>query len=395
VPAIQPALASLSATPPLSPPLIASSVYAVPTLDAVDQLYAGRGGGYVYGRMQQPEAELLEEAVASLEGAEAAVAAASGTGASLATALAFCARGDHILAARGLYGGTTTLFSAELSRLGIETTCCDLESEDSHRELRPTTRLVWTETISNPLVRVADLEGAARLAHGAGAVLVVDNTFASPVLCQPLRWGADLVLHSATKYLGGHSDLIAGAVAGRRELVERVREKVVRLGPTPGAFEAWLALRGMQTLELRMERSSRNAEHLAPLLAEHPAVVAVAYAGWSADLHHSRAVSVLPKGCGGMLAFELDGGRKAVEAFLGSVRLVRFAPSLADVATTVSHPATTSHRSLGRDERRAQGIGDGLLRLSVGVEAAEDLEVDLRRGLDAARAAARDNGVER
>jgi cystathionine beta-lyase/cystathionine gamma-synthase len=259
-----------------------------------------------------------------------------------------------------------------------------LEAAAIFADLPEDTAVVLTETISNPLLGVADIPRLAAAAHRVGAKLVVDNTFATPYHCRPLALGADLSIHSATKFLSGHSDLVAGVASGTAGVIAPIRAAIKTFGATLGPFEAWLALRGLRTLHLRMARHAENALAVARFLEAQPAVGAVRYPGLPSHPHHAIAREILMHGCSGMVSFELAGGQPAVERFLERFRLIRFAASLGDVSTTVSHPATTSHRGLSAEARRAAGIGGGLLRLSVGIEAAGDIVVDLGRGLAAA-----------
>lgn len=373
------------ATPPLAPPLVLGAVFAMPDLEAVDRAMAGEPGLWVYGRAGNPTVAALERAVAALEGAEAAVAAASGMGALAAVLHALAPPGARVLTTGALYGDTRALLEGPLAAAGMRV---------EHRApaapegpLPPDTAVVLAEAIANPLLQVADLPAWAAACRAVGARLVVDATFASPCLCRPLDLGADVSLHSATKYLGGHGDLVLGVASGSADVMAPVRRAVVLHGAPAGPMEAWLTLRGLRTLHLRMARHAANGQAAARWLATRPDVARVWYPGLPGP-DHGAARRVLAGGYGGMVAFELAGGRPAVEAFLGGLRMIRFAASLADVATTISVPALTSHRRMAPEERAAQGISDGVIRLSCGVEAAEDLIADLTRGLDAARAAA-------
>ncbi|MBF6600733.1 MAG: aminotransferase class I/II-fold pyridoxal phosphate-dependent enzyme [Dehalococcoidia bacterium] len=370
-------------TPPLAPPLYLSSVYETPSPDLVERAMDHERGYYLYARTASPNVVALEDALAALEHGEAAVATASGMAAISSLVLALLAQGDHVVAASDLYGTTTTLLSGPLAAHGITTSLADVSDPASFRDaMRPPTKLVLVETVSNPLMRVADIAALAEVAHAGGAVLAVDASFTSPALSQALAQGADVVLHSATKYLGGHSDVTAGVVVGPAPLLETVRSARNVFGAVCSPLDAWLTLRGMKTLALRMERHTANALHVAGHLAGHPKVRRVYYAGLPSDPDHGCARRLLPRGAGGMLSFELA-DRPAVGRFVAALSMVRFAASLADVATTVSHPATTSHRGLSADERAHRGIGDGLVRLSVGIEAPDDIVRDLDQGLAA------------
>ncbi|HEY8369457.1 MAG TPA: aminotransferase class I/II-fold pyridoxal phosphate-dependent enzyme [Thermodesulfobacteriota bacterium] len=376
-----------SVTRPHAPPIVPAAVHEFEGLGQIDDLYEGRAPGYIYYRNGGPNQAALAAAVAALEGHGApeppeGVAAASGMGAIAAVLFALCRAGDHVVAQSDLYGVTRALLEEEGARLGIETTFVDAtDAAALEAAFRPTTRLVLVETLSNPLVRVADLEGAARVARARGAALVVDNTFATPIHCRPLARGADVVVHSTAKMLSGHDDVGGGLAVAAPALAARIRATAVRLGPTLSAFDAWLALRGLRTLPLRAERAAANAAELAARLAGHPSVAAVHYPGLPGHAQHARARALLSGGFGAMLAFEVRGGREGADRVLGRLTLIRLAPSLGGVATTTSHPASTSHRPLPADARRALGIGDGLIRLSVGIEGVEDLWRDLESAL--------------
>ena len=369
-------------TPPIAPPIYQTAVFDVGDLDDVDAIYEGRKPGWIYHRDGNPTVRLLEEAVARLEGAEDALATASGMAAISAALLAALAPGDHVVAADLLYGRTLQLLRDGVGRFGVETTFVDpLDLGAVAAALRPATKLIFVETIANPLLRVPDLRALATLAHERGARLMVDHTFASPYLCRPLALGADLVVHSGTKYLGGHSDATSGLLAADRAFVATARRSASTWGAPLAALDAWLTLRGMKTLALRMERACANALAVARFLAAHPAVVATHYPGLEDHPDHAIAAGLFGDEFGAMVSFEVAGGRAGAERFIRAVRHIPFAPSLADVTTTLSHPATTSHRGLPPDERARLGVTDGLIRLSVGIEAADDIIADLERGL--------------
>jgi cystathionine gamma-synthase len=366
------------------PPLYITSVFETPTLDDASRAMAGEDGYFIYSRVANPTVAAFESAVAALEGAGAAVATASGMAAMGTALLALLSTGDHVVAARDLYGTTTALLSGPAARLGLRADAADATDPAAvARAITDRTRVVIVETVSNPLMRVADLPALAEMAHAAGALLLVDASFTSPALSQSLAQGADLVLHSATKYIGGHSDVTAGVVAGSPELIGRLRETRTMFGPACSPLDAWLALRGLKTLALRIERHTANAQRVARFLCAHPKVRRVHYSGVPEAPDYALARRLLPRGTGGMLSFEIDGGAPAVDRMLASFGMIRFAASLADVGTTVSHPALTSHRALPAEERAALGITDGLVRLSVGIESPDDICADLERGLAA------------
>lgn len=373
-----------SVTMPKVPPIYAASVFSFDTLAQLDEVWEGRSKGYVYSRMRNPGIDLLEEAVNNLEGGAGAVAFASGMAAITVSALSALSSGDHVVSAKVLYGGTYTFFHEELPRRGVAATLVDVNNLDEVRAaMRPNTRILYCETVSNPLMEVADLSALAAIAHGAGALFLVDNTFASPVLCRPLGFGADLSIHSGTKYLNGHSDVTSGvAVAADPALLSKIRSLASLYGPVPSPFDAWLILRGIRTIDLRVRKCSENALNLARFLSSHPKVTLVHYPGLPGSPYRELAGKYLDGGFGGMLSFEvrggLDGARKAID-FLEMAELV---PSLAGVSTTVSHPGKTSHRAIPQVERSAYGVGDGLVRVSAGIEDYADIEADFAQALE-------------
>lgn len=373
---------------PLTQPLYQSTVYTFESLAQLDQVYESQAAGHVYYRMGTPNSAALEESVAQLEGGEAAVAAASGMGIITALILSLAGAGDHLIADRHAYGGTHTLLTQELPRLGIEATLLDVDDLAAvEAAIRPNTRALLLETLTNPTLRVADLPRLIALARARGIPIIVDNTFTTPVHLRPLDLGADVVWHSLAKYLGGHSGGMGGIAAGRADLIGAARNKVVHLGASLGPFDAWMVGHGLPTLALRMEAHARNALAAARFLEAHPAVHRVLYPGLLSHPDHAVADRIFSNGFGGMVAFSLDGGRPAAEAFLASLDLIAFAPSLADVTTTVSYPVGTSHRGLPLEVLDQLGIDPGMIRLSVGIEDVADITADLQRGLDAARSA--------
>jgi cystathionine beta-lyase/cystathionine gamma-synthase len=372
----------LGVTTPLAPPLYQSSVYALPDLDALDRVSDGQERGFVYARDGHPNAARLAAKLAELEGAEWAAVCGSGMAAVSAVFLATLGKGDRVVATHHLYGRTTQLLREELPRFGVETTFVEVGDLDGMRKAldRPA-RLVLVETLSNPLLRAADVEALAELAHARGCLLVVDNTFATPVLTRPLELGADVVVESLTKMIAGHSDVTLGFVGGRGDLGERVPRVVTVWGLGPGPFDCWLTERGLATLPLRVRAASANAAALADWLASRPGVGRVVYPGRPDHPDHALASRLLRGGFGNMLCFELPGGRETVNRFMRRACGVPFCPSLGDTATTCSHPATTSHRFVPPAEKERMGIHDGLVRLSVGVEDLEQIKAELARGL--------------
>lgn len=369
-----------SATEPLAPPLQLSAVYRIAGLDEVDALYERREAGFIYARDGHPNASELATKVAALEGAEAGLVCASGMGAESALFLTLLSQGDHIAMSEGLYGRTVALVARELSRFGITHSVFDpTEPSTLGKSLTPATRIVFAETLSNPLVRLADIEGIADVVRSTGACLVIDHTFA-PLLCRPLALGASAVVHSATKLMGGHSDLTLGVIAGSRELIGRASAVASTFGLAGNPFESWLALRGIATLALRSARASATALILAERFAGHSAVSAVHYPGLSTHPDHTRAVRVLNGGFGTMLTIDLT-TRDRADRFIRALEHIPFAPSLGDVSTTLSHPATTSHRNQTAEQWARQGITPGLVRISVGMEDPDDLWADVAQAL--------------
>jgi cystathionine gamma-lyase len=341
----------------------------------------GGSGGYFYSREANPTRTALEMCLASLDGGSRALAFASGM-AAVTAASHLLKAGDRAVIAEDIYGGTRELYDHVLSERGITTTFADFtDTESLGRALETKPGLVWMESPSNPLLKVVDISLVARMAHEAGALLGVDNTFCSPYLQRPLDLGADLVHYSTTKYLGGHSDVIGGALVVRdAELgvqLARIRNVV---GGIPGPQDCWLILRGIKTLSLRMEAHCANAMHLSRLLVKHPAVTQVRYPGLEDHPQHALAGRQMRR-FGGMLSFEVRGGIEGARHIFKSVRLFAFAPSLGGVESLLAHPATMSHAACTPEERAEIGIGDGLIRLSTGIEDAGDLEVDLLQAL--------------
>jgi cystathionine beta-lyase/cystathionine gamma-synthase len=372
----------LGRSTPLVPPLYQSSVYTLPDLDALDRIVDGVEPGFIYARDGHPNARQLAEELARLEAAEWAMTCGSGMAAISAILLATVQDGDRVVASNRLYGRTAQLLGQELVRFGVQTTfvdTCDLDQVRS--ALQRSAKVLFVETMSNPLLRVADLDRLVELSRGAGAMLVVDNTFATPVLLRPMDRGADLVMESLTKMIGGHSDVTLGVVAGSGELQQALAQVVSIWGFASNPFDCWLAQRGLATLPLRMKAASANAAALADWLAEQPGVSHVVYPGRADHPDHALAKTLLVDGCGSMLCFELKGGRDAVNRFMRSAPAITFSPSLGHTTTTCSHPGATSHRYVSPAEKKRQGISDGLIRLSVGIEGLDHIQEELRRGL--------------
>jgi cystathionine beta-lyase/cystathionine gamma-synthase len=324
----------------------------------------------------------LAEKLAALENAEDAVVTASGMAAISTSLLTFLRQGDHLLAQDCLYGGTHDFVAGDIEKFGISYDFIDGNNPESwERKLKPTTKAIYVETISNPLMQVPDLESAVSFAKSHGLISMIDNTFASPVNFRPLEMGFDLSLHSATKYLNGHSDIVAGAVIGKSNLIEKVTHKLNHLGGSLDPHAAFLLHRGIKTLALRVKQHNESALQIAHFLEKHPAVAKVNYPGLESHPNHERAKRLFD-GFGGMMSFELHDGVEGAESVMRAARLPAVAPSLGGVETLVTRPSLTSHSGLSVDNRRKLGISDGLIRLSVGIEATQDLIEDFQQALE-------------
>ncbi|HXZ53838.1 MAG TPA: O-succinylhomoserine sulfhydrylase [Burkholderiales bacterium] len=344
--------------------------------------FQGSEPGNIYSRFTNPTVTAFQDRLAALEGAEACVATASGMSAILATAMALLKSGDHIVSSSGVFGATLQLFSNVLGKFGVETSYVDESAPGAWKAaLRPTTKLLYVETPSNPLTEVFDIGALAEIAHGVGAVLVVDNCFCSPALQRPIELGADLVVHSATKYIDGQGRVLGGAVLGKRELVmDGVYGFLRTAGPSLSPFNAWVLLKGLETLRIRMEAQSQGALELARWLESHPRVKKVYYPGLPSHPQHKLAARQQRSG-GAVVSFEIRGGREAAWKIIDSTRLISITANLGDTKTTITHPATTTHGRISAEARARAGITDGLLRVAVGLESPRDLREDLERGL--------------
>lgn len=371
---------------PVSTPIYSTVGYLYDEMEALDGIFGGEREGYVYGRYGNPTVGALERAVAALEGAEGAVAYATGMAAVHAALLgAGLRQGARVVAAADLYGATFSLLDRLLASLGVESTFVRFDdlSEVARvvRQAKPSA--LYCETVSNPLMRLADLPRLAEIAHAAEALLVVDSTFTSPYLLRPLALGADLVVHSATKYLAGHGDVMGGLVLANAQRVAVLREQLKLVGGNLGPFEAWLILRGLKTLPLRMRQQCENAAQVAAWLAGQARVAQVNYPGLPTHPQHALASTLFAgRGYGGMLSFELrDADQPTAFRFMEALRLVLPATTLGDVYSLVLYPPHSSHRLLPAELRRQLGIGEGLIRMSVGIEAVSDIIADLEQAL--------------
>lgn len=374
-----------SVSRPVVTPLQPSVVYASPDPDALDEQYNGVTSGYTYAREGHPNASVLAQKIDMLEGVDGGIITGSGMSAISAVFLGCLNAGDHVLGGDQLYGRSLRLMTQDLPRFGIETSLADPTDVAAMRSaVQPNTKMILVEVVSNPTIRVADMQGIAALAKEIGALLVVDNTFTTPRGFQPFDHGADIVVHSVTKLLAGHSDATLGYVVARDpELMTAINDANVTWGFTPSPFDCWLAERGLHSFELRFDRAQENAAKLADALAEHPAVKRVVYPMRPDHPDHNRAVSLLGGQGGNMVSFELHGGRAAANAFTRAAPDVAFAPTLGDIATILSHPPSSSHRGLTEDARTALGISEGFFRVSVGVE---DIDLLIQEFLLAASA---------
>jgi len=420
-----------SATGSRAVPIYQTTSYVFDSAEHAASLFNLQTFGNVYSRLSNPTVAVLEERVAALEGGRAAIAASSGMAAEMLAMLTLCEKGDHIVAASTLYGGTYSQFAVTFERFGIG--CSFVEPDDPEnfrRALQPNTRAVFAETIANPRLNVLDIEAVAAVAHEHGVPLVVDNTLASPYLCRPIAHGADIVVHSATKYLGGHGTTMGGVVVesgrfpwdngkfpgmtepskgyhgvrfyetfGDFGFTMKARMEIARtLGPTLAPISAWLLLQGVETLPVRMDRHVQNAQRVAEFLSAHPRVSWVNYPGLPSSPYHALARKYLPKGAGGILAFGVrpaDGSagdaaaaQRAGERFIEAATFMSHLANVGDARTLVIHPASTTHRQLSDAEQRAAGVTPDMVRLSVGLESIDDLLWDLDQALEASRAAA-------
>jgi len=372
---------TLGARSPLAPDLSPAAVHVYTDLDDYDAVARGERAGHYYGRNSNANRDMLERAVAELEGAAAAVATSSGMAAMHAAILALCPRPATILATRELYGGTAALLRQDLEPAGYEVSFIDLTDLELVSRSIDGAGLLIAETITNPLCTVPDLEAIGEMCRTRNVPFLVDNTFATPILCRPLAFGATAVMHSATKFIGGHSDLVAGVIAGDAETMGAARARTVRTGTTLGAFDAWLALRGLRTLDVRMRRHTENALALAAALPDMPGVARVHHPMLQGSRFAPVAKRLMPSGTGGMMAFDLDGGRAAVQRMMDRFKLVTFAASLGGVETTISYPEITSHRGMSPRERADLGVGPGTVRVSVGIEDARDIIADFAQAV--------------
>jgi O-succinylhomoserine sulfhydrylase len=365
-----------------SDPIIATSSYVFDSAAEAAARFSGQEKGNIYSRFTNPTVRTFEQRLASMEGGERCIATASGMAAIATLSIGLLKASDHIVCSRGVFGNTILLFRNFMGKFGVETTFVDLtDLSQWETAIRPQTRFLFLETPSNPLTEVADIEQLAKLAHDRDCLLIVDNVFCTPILQKPLELGADLVVHSATKYLDGQGRCVGGAIIGPNDLLEAEIFPFLKTGgPSMSPFNAWVFLTGLETLAVRIHAHCKNASTLAHWAEGQPEVVRVHYPGLHSHPQYALA-NEQQKGAGGVLSFELKGGKEAAWKLIDSTRLLSITANLGDVKTTITHPATTTHSRLTPEERTAAGIGDGLVRISVGLENIEDIKNDLQRGL--------------
>lgn len=365
--------------------LVLTASFVFKSASQAARRFANEEPGNIYSRFTNPTVAMFQSRLAALEGAQSCVATATGMAAVATTAMGLLSAGDHVVAARGVFGTVVPLMNQILGRFGVETSWVDATDLDAWRAaLRPNTKLLFAETPSNPVCEIVDIAGLAAIAREAGAILAIDNCMCSPALQRPVDFGADLVVHSATKYIDGQGRVLGGAIAGRRDLVDGPLFNFVRTaGPAISPFNAWICLKGLETLRLRVEAQSARALELARWLEAHPKVERVNYPGLESHPQHALAMRQQTAG-GAVLSFIVRGGREAAWRVIDGTRLASITANFGDTKTTVCHPATTTHGRLPPAEREAAGVVEGLVRLAVGLEDAADIRADLERGLDAA-----------
>ena len=365
-----------------SEPIFATSSYVFKSAAEAAARFSGEKPGNIYSRFTNPTVRTFEERLAALEGGERCVATGSGMAAILSTCLALLKSGDHIVSSRNIFGPTVLLFNNYLGKFGIETSYVSLSDYSAwEKAIRPNTKFLFVETPSNPLTEIADIARLAKLAHAKGCLLVVDNCFCTPALQLPLKLGADVVIHSATKYLDGQGRCVGGAVVGNKELVgEKVYGFMRTCGPSLSPFNAWVFLKGLETLSLRMQAHCASALELARWLEKQKRVKRVYYPGLASHPQHKLAKKQ-QSDFGGIVSFELKGGKDAAWKLIDSTRVVSITANLGDTKSTITHPATTTHGRISAEARAAAGIEEGLLRVAVGLEALTDIQADLARGL--------------
>ena len=365
-----------------SEPIFPTSSFVFKSAAQAAARFGGDEVGNIYARFTNPTVQIFEKRLAALEGGESCVATASGMSAIFSVCIGLLKSGDHIISSRSIFGTTTVMFEKYLAKFGVTTSFVDLTDLSAWEQaIKPNTRLFFMETPSNPLTEIASIAALAELAHAHGSLLVVDNCFCTPALQQPLKHGADIIIHSATKYLDGQGRIIGGAVVGDKDKVGTEVFGVIRsTGPAMSPFNAWVALKGLETLSLRMQAHSRNAQLLAQFLEQHPAVEQVFYPGLESHSQHQLALTQ-QSGFGGIVSFRVKGGQKEAWNVIDRTRMLSITANLGDTKTTITHPASTTHGRLSVEQREQTGVTDNLLRIAVGIEDIEDIKQDLSHGL--------------
>jgi methionine-gamma-lyase len=372
-----------SVTRTKSLPISMSSVFVFDDVETLDQIYDGEAKGYIYTRNGNPVHDALAEIMFNIEEGGDALVYSSGMAAITLSIISQVKAGDHIIAANVLYGGTFQFLKTELARFNIEVSFVDPINEDINPYFKSNTKVVYVETISNPMMEVVDLDKIAKITHQHGAILIVDNTFATPIICQPLTLGADIVAYSATKYLCGHSDVTAGIVVSSKEIIKKIYPTGLLYGPTMSPFDAWLVVRSLRTLELRIIQHSNNALKLATYLETNPKISKVYYPGLSSSPTFDVAKRIFNNNLfGGMLSIDLANGEKGAYELIRNLETIKFVPSLAGVSTSTSYPAKTSHRALNDEELKKANISKGLIRVSTGLENVDDIIAEFEKALD-------------
>ncbi len=372
-----------SVSVPKVPPIFMSSVFSFDDVDSLESVYDGTAEGYVYSRMSNPTTDGVGEILAAAEDCDGALVFSSGMAAIITAIIANVESGDHIISSPVLYGGVYDYFTNEIKRFGVEVTFVDFVNDDIEKYIKPNTKIIYTETISNPLMEVMDISKISMIAHKHDCKLIVDNTFATAAIVKPLSFGADIVAYSTTKFLGGHSDIIGGALLADKETIDHLRRFSILYGATMSPFDAWLLARSLRTLEIRIEKHSKNALKVAKFLESHPKIENVYYPGLESSPSYELAQKFFINGrCGGMLSADIAGGEEAAIKFIKECESIKFVPSLAGVSTTLSYPAKTSHRAYSKDELERVGISNGQLRFSIGLEDVDDIIGELKSALD-------------
>lgn len=364
-------------------PIFMSSVFSFDDVPTLDSVYDGSAEGYVYSRMTNPGTDAVCEVLASAEGCDAGIAFSSGMAAITTSLIGSVRAGDHIISSPVLYGGVWDFLANEITRFGVEVTFVDFLTDDVEKYIKPNTKVIYTETITNPLMEVMDIPAISEIAHKHGCKLIVDNTFATAVIVKPLSLGADIVVYSATKYLGGHSDIIGGAVLSNKDTINHLHRFSTLYGATMSPFDAWLLVRSLRTLELRVKKHSENALKVAKFFESHPKIEKVYYPGLESSHYYELGQKLFVEGrCGGMVSADIKGGEEAASKFIAECETIKFVPSLAGVSTTISYPAKTSHRAYSKEQMEACGISTGQLRFSIGLEDADDIIAEFEKVLE-------------